>query len=430
MSDIAISVENLSKLYHIGLKEKKQDTLGGTIMSLIKAPLENYSRLKKHSVLSPEDEDEDILWALKDVSFKINKGDVVGIIGKNGAGKSTLLKILSRITDPSSGVVVLNGRFSSLLEVGTGFHPELTGRENIYLNGTILGMSKVEIDKKFDEIVAFSEVEKFLDTPVKRYSSGMRVRLAFSVAASLEPEILMIDEVLAVGDIEFQKKCLGKMENIAQEGRTVLFVSHNMAAVQALCSKGIWIDSGRVRMQGTAEDVIAKYINAISGSQGDNSNIIDLTEMDRSPSLTPIIVNGTLNDLPLHGQHTILPRKECVFEFTIQLPKTMKECTCGIHFEDGMGTRIYAHNSRWTLKKIQLEKGTHKVKCAIPEIPLIPGHYYLSFGFSSANKQIDWLERITHLEVSSTDVYGTGELPGPGQGYYLADGIWDITPGN
>ncbi len=235
MSDIAIRVENLSKRYRIGLKEEMHDTFAASMMDFVRRPLENLRRLRRLSQFKENGhEPEDIIWALKDVSFEVKRGEVVGLIGRNGAGKSTLLKILSNITYPTSGRVQMHGRVSSLLEVGTGFHPELTGRENIYLNGTILGMTKAEIDRKLDEILDFAGVEEFIDTPVKRYSSGMKVRLAFSVAAHLEPEILVVDEVLAVGDAEFQNKCLGKMGEVAKGGRTVLFVSHNMGAIRSL----------------------------------------------------------------------------------------------------------------------------------------------------------------------------------------------------
>lgn len=261
MSNIAINVEKLSKRFRIGVKEQTHDTLFGSIASWVKSPLSNYKSLRKLSHFSENGNTADILWALKDVSFEVKTGEVIGIIGRNGAGKSTLLKILSRITEPTSGRVEINGRVSSLLEVGTGFHPELTGRENIYLNGTILGMTKNEIDHKFDEIVAFSEVEKFIDTPVKRYSSGMKVRLAFSVAAHLEPEILIIDEVLAVGDASFQKKCLGKMKSVGEQGRTVIFVSHDMAAVRRLCHKTILLDFGEKIMEGDTENIILYYLN-------------------------------------------------------------------------------------------------------------------------------------------------------------------------
>ena len=246
-----ISVENLSKKYIIGHQKQGHTNLRDVLTEGAK----RYANKLIHPFATPQnDPTHEEFWALKDVSFDIQQGDRVGIIGRNGAGKSTLLKILSRITEPTSGRVSIKGRVASLLEVGTGFHPELTGRENIFLNGAILGMSKAEIKKKFDEIVAFSEVEKFLDTPVKRYSSGMYVRLAFAVAAHLEPEILIVDEVLAVGDAQFQKKCLGKMQDAGTEGRTVLFVSHNMAAITKLCAKGIYLDRGLLHTAASASD--------------------------------------------------------------------------------------------------------------------------------------------------------------------------------
>jgi len=259
MSDIAIKVENISKIYRIGAKEEKYKTLSGKITSFIKSPFNNFKRLRSLSNFDLSKENEDIIWALKDISFEVKRGEVLGIIGRNGAGKSTLLKILAQITEPSSGRIEIYGRIASLLEVGTGFNPELTGRENVYLNGTILGMRKKEIDRKFDEIVDFSGVEKFIDTPVKRYSSGMRVRLAFAVAAFLEPEILLIDEVLAVGDAEFQKKCLGKMDEVAKGGKTVLFVSHNMGAVLSLCGNGLLLNEGKVTNYGNITEITYNY---------------------------------------------------------------------------------------------------------------------------------------------------------------------------
>lgn len=251
MTEFAIRVENLSKKYLLGHAQQRNDTLRDALV-------EGLKRLSsKHRDISAE---PDILWALNDISFEVHQGEVVGIIGRNGAGKSTLLKILSRITEPTSGRAVINGRVGSLLEVGTGFHPELTGRENIYLNGAILGMRSREIDRKFDEIVAFAEIEKFLDTPVKRYSSGMYVRLAFAVAAHLETEILLVDEVLAVGDVAFQRKCLGKMGEVAKFGRTILFVSHNMEALQRLCERGILIDQGRDILDSHVGDAVTMYL--------------------------------------------------------------------------------------------------------------------------------------------------------------------------
>jgi lipopolysaccharide transport system ATP-binding protein len=261
MSDTVIRVENLSKRYRIGLKEEMHDTLVGALADFVKSPVKNLRRLRRLSTFREEGHDaEDIIWALKDASFEVQRGEVVGIIGRNGAGKTTLLKVLSRITHPTSGRVEIRGRVSSLLEVGTGFHKELTGRENVYLNGAILGMKKDEIDRKFDEIVDFSGIEKFIDTPVKYYSSGMYVRLAFAVAAHLEPEILLVDEVLAVGDAAFQKKCLGKMGDVAKEGRTVLFVSHNMIAVQSLCERTIWLNDGKIVEDGQSGQVVSSYL--------------------------------------------------------------------------------------------------------------------------------------------------------------------------
>lgn len=266
MNDSIIRVENLSKRYLLShQKQERYSTLRDVIARQSKTlfhsiqPKARRRKAKKHEL-------QEEFWALKDVSFEIKPGDRVGIIGRNGAGKSTLLKILSRITEPTAGRIEISGRVASLLEVGTGFHPELTGRENIFLNGAILGMSKIEIQRKFDEIVAFAEVEKFLDTPVKRYSSGMYVRLAFAVAAHLEPEILIVDEVLAVGDVKFQKKCLGKMEGVANEGRTVLFVSHSMETIARLCNKAVLLNSGRVEFSGSSGNAINIYLKSDFGT--------------------------------------------------------------------------------------------------------------------------------------------------------------------
>lgn len=269
--DITIKVKDISKRYRIGMKEKIHDSFGGAIFDFIKSPLNNYRKyrsLYKFGDLDPNygfdsnSGSSDIIWALRGVSFDVKKGEVLGIIGGNGAGKSTLLKILCRITAPTGGQAEIRGRVASLLEVGTGFHPELTGRENVFLNGTVLGMTKKEVDHKFDAIVEFSGVEKFIDTPVKRYSSGMKVRLAFAVAAHLEPEILIVDEVLAVGDAAFQKKCLDKMENVGERGRTVLFVSHNMSAITRLCERAILLESGRAVKDGPSHEVVTAYLNS------------------------------------------------------------------------------------------------------------------------------------------------------------------------
>ena len=257
MTDIAIRTEHLSKLYQIGRAQVRHDTLRDALAD----------RLKQVGRRPSPHDPANHLWALKDVSFDVNRGEVLGVVGRNGAGKSTLLKILSRITEPTEGRAEICGRVGSLLEVGTGFHPELTGRENIYLNGAVLGMRRREIEQRFDEIVAFAEIDKFLDTPVKRYSSGMYVRLAFAVAAHLEPEVLLVDEVLAVGDAAFQKKCLGKMSDVAKEGRTILFISHNLVAMQSLCDRAIWINEGRMVDEGSTSQVVSNYLQANFSAQ-------------------------------------------------------------------------------------------------------------------------------------------------------------------
>ena len=272
--DTSIKIEKLSKIYRIGMKNELHDSLISTFLSCLKSPVKNY---KKYRSLyrfddienlekgTPNKLPEDIIWALKEISLEIKKGEAVGLIGRNGAGKTTLLKIISKITSPSYGRAEIRDRVSSLLEVGVGFHPELTGRDNVYLNGTILGMSKKEVDQKFDDIVEFSGIQKFIDTPVKRYSVGMTVRLGFSVAAFLEPEILMVDEVLAVGDFDFQKKCLNKMEDVGKQGRTVLFVSHNMQAITRLCSRAILLENGQIKYDGPSNEVVSKYMTSGSG---------------------------------------------------------------------------------------------------------------------------------------------------------------------
>ena len=304
-NQLAFKAEGISKIYRIGLKDIVKDSLASAVIDIIKSPLKNYKNYRSLYKFSSDElmhsDSPDILWALNDVSFDIKPGETVGIIGRNGAGKSTLLKVLSRITHPTSGKLEIHGRVASLLEVGTGFHQELTGRENIYLNGTILGMRKNEVDRKFDEIVDFSGVDQFLDTPVKRYSSGMRIRLAFAVAAHLEPEILIVDEVLAVGDAAFQKKCLNKMEDVSQGGRTVLFVSHNMAAVSRLCNRGILLEQGTVVEDGPIHDVVSTYMSSGTGTSAekkwDDPNQAPCGNLSRLKAVRIVNENGEVNEV-------------------------------------------------------------------------------------------------------------------------------------
>jgi lipopolysaccharide transport system ATP-binding protein len=354
MKNIAISLKGVSKKYSIG--KEKDGSLRGTLGGIFS---------KKSA--STED-----FWALSDVSFDIQKGDVIGIIGKNGAGKSTLLKILSQITKPTAGVIEIEGRVASLLEVGTGFHPELTGRENVYLNGTILGMSRKEVAAKFDEIVAFSGVEKFIDTPVKRYSSGMYVRLAFAVAAHLEPEILIIDEVLAVGDAEFQKKCLGKMKDVAGEGRTVIFVSHNIAAVSTLCNKGVVLEKGKMTFNGSAQEAISHYMDNKTG--GLNYEYFDDVEVAGKLKLNSIVVRNEgkkIND-PLLDKDVINIETEVEF-----LTKNPERYHITYHLSNEMGETMFSFDSGVSLKP-QQKLGKNTFICQVPARFFQSGKYFLS----------------------------------------------------
>ncbi|MCP5099429.1 MAG: ABC transporter ATP-binding protein, partial [Chloroflexi bacterium] len=333
MNDIlTLRVEGLGKKYHIGA-EKSFDKLSDQISDLVMTPFRRAGKLLRGQSTGAAELDQ-AFWALRDVSFEVNRGEVIGIIGRNGAGKSTLLKVLSRITDPTEGVADMYGRVSSLLEVGTGFHPELTGRENVYLNGAILGMKKTVIDRKFDEIIAFADIEKFLDTPVKHYSSGMYVRLAFSVAAHLEPEILLVDEVLAVGDAEFQKKCLGKMESVAGEGRTVLFVSHNMGLIQTLCKRGIMLQNGRLIADGPISDVVGVYLKQLK-TKG-QQNLAERTDR-RGQGKVKLVSASAYNGTP-DAANLLSTGKSARFEFNID--KSMVGLACNFVIHDSMGRAI------------------------------------------------------------------------------------------
>jgi lipopolysaccharide transport system ATP-binding protein len=420
MSDVAIRVENLSKLYRIGGPQARYQTLRDTVMDLASAPLQRLRRLVQPAST------ENTIWALKDVSLEVKRGEVLGIIGRNGAGKTTLLKILSRITEPTKGQAEIYGRVGSLLEVGTGFHPELTGRENIYLSGAILGMKRAEIDEKFDEIVQFAEIDKFLDTPVKRYSSGMYVRLAFAVAAHLEPEILLVDEVLAVGDIAFQRKCLGKMGDVAGEGRTVLFVSHNMAATQSLCSRAILLDKGLVAAEGGAGSVVADYLK--SSERITDLRTADLSAIDRAGGLSTVFQAGWMNGSPIAGIHSVDPLSPLHFELVIALPRSMGRCWMGIYLENDTGVRLLGVNTRWRMGPVSLKEGSYRASCHIPRIMLVPGSYHLTVGFTADGQQADMLERIGRVDIVPTDIYGSGELPWPGQGYFVSEADWNLQP--
>jgi len=394
-NDIAIKVENLSKLYRIGLKEEMHDSFVRTMLDFAKSPWKNYRKYRSLYKFDDNEPDSDrslnsnssdLIWALRDISFKVKQGEVVGIIGRNGAGKSTLLKILSRITDPTSGGAEIRGRVSSLLEVGTGFHPELTGRENIYLNGTILGMTKKEVDRKFDEIVDFSGVEKFIDTPVKRYSSGMTVRLAFSVAAHLEPEILIIDEVLAVGDAAFQKKCLRKMEDVGQRGRTVLFVSHNMAAVTRLCGRTVLLDEGRVLEDGPSHRVVRAYL----GSGSSSSAMREWNDPEQAPGGDVARLHAVrvrTKDGQVSEAVDICRPVALEMEYVVLKPG--HELMPFYHLYNEEGIQVFcAHDSDPTWQGRPRPGGRYKSIAWIPGNLLSEGTMFISLGLSTQNPKI------------------------------------------
>ena len=402
MSDAVIRVENLSKKYILGhQREKGYTTLRDSIANGAKGLLKPFQRHGKSQGADPTAEE---FWALKDVSFEIKQGDRVGIIGRNGAGKSTLLKILSRITEPTAGRISIDGRVASLLEVGTGFHPELTGRENIYLNGAVLGMNKAEIRKKFDEIVAFSEVEQFLDTPVKRYSSGMYVRLAFAVAAHLEPEILIVDEVLAVGDAQFQKKCLGKMQDVSKEdGRTVLFVSHNMDAIQRLCPQCLMLERGQLIAQGDTAGIVVRYLSSNSDRATPN-NWIDVSKLSRMGTGEAQFVAvrySSLNEAVAFQPYSTGPL-EVLLDIVSDSPRSIG--SLAVTFYNRSGTKLVNADIVSLGQIIELRQGNNIVKLKIENLYLNPDIYLLglwlsNLGSTSGRKSLDYVESAFEIEV-------------------------------
>lgn len=404
MSINAIKAENLSKRYRIGFEKQARDTLAEVFSDWVMSPVRNYRRLRNLTKFEEQQQEieevEDVIWALRDVSFQIKPGEVIGVIGKNGAGKSTLLKILSRITYPTHGLVELNGRVSSLLEVGTGFHPELTGRENVYLNGTILGMTRMEIDRKFDEIVEFSGISKFIDTPVKFYSSGMGVRLAFSVAAHLEPEILLIDEVLSVGDAAFQKKSLGKMEEVSKQGRTVLFVSHNMGAVRALCTRGLLLESGQLVVDDDVDKVINTYLSSkdVSTAGRLGWSVADAPQ-DKELILHGIEVMSGSGDIKTTFQI------DEPFEIRIhyQIIEEVKNLRLYLRLKTTMGETVFAtYEDSQIQDGFDRKAGYYTATCKIPANILNNITYRIYIGFDSPGYKV-LIPGREYLEVDIVD---------------------------
>jgi lipopolysaccharide transport system ATP-binding protein len=411
MPDTVITVENLSKSYLVGHKLAGHGRYNDTLRDIIGRETRNFLRnavnvLRGRQILLGDQVEE--FWALKDVSFEVKRGEVLGIIGRNGAGKSTLLKILSRITEPTQGRVTLCGRVASLLEVGTGFHQELTGRENIYLNGAILGMSRGEIRRKFDEIVAFAEVEKFLDTPVKRYSSGMYVRLAFAVAAHLEPEILVVDEVLAVGDAEFQRKCIGKMSEVAGDGRTVLFVSHNMTAVRQLCQSGVWLQGGRIEETGPISLVSSAYSN--STRQRANSGDFSVRNISGDSSiqlLSYYVTNARGEPSPSPGTN-----EDLIIYVTLHVKAKIARPVIGIDFTNEQGVLLTTLN---TLEQgtvlPSLPKGEATIRIRVRRVAFLPGTYTSNFWIVSPEYHTYVrAEDCIVFEIARVPIYGSSDV--------------------
>jgi lipopolysaccharide transport system ATP-binding protein len=405
MSETVIHVEELGKRYRVGERER-YFALRDVLARAFTAPFRREAKQRR----------DDFMWALRGVSLDVKQGEVVGLIGRNGAGKSTLLKILSRITRPTTGFAEIHGRVGSLLEVGTGFHPELTGRENIYLSGAILGMSKGEIDRKHDAIVAFAEVDRYLDTPLKHFSTGMQMRLAFAVAAHLEPEILLVDEVLAVGDLEFQEKCLGKMNEVAHGGRTILFVSHNLAAVNALCPRSVLIEGGKIVMDGPTSEVTAAYHIRSSGAADKGTDLTDRVRIGTGKAYFKTLV---LRPLGAHGEQLPVAQTGCdlVIDLTIEARADLPPSNVGVTIYDGGGFRLVDVNMNQKGEFLRLQSGEQAtVQFVVRELLLKPGTYIVGLWLGRNNiEHTDLIEYAATLEVApdrQTQVHSV-VYPGP-----------------
>jgi homopolymeric O-antigen transport system ATP-binding protein len=415
MSNI-IEIKNISKQYKISHQDSNYLTLRDVLTNVLKSPLKSF----KNKILRSKKE---IFWALDGLTLSIKKGEKIGIIGSNGAGKSTLLKILSSITPPSSGEIEINGKIASLLEVGTGFHPELTGRENIYLNGAILGMTKTEIKDKFNDIVEFSGIENFLDTPVKRYSSGMYVRLAFSVAAHMEPDILLVDEVLAVGDVAFQKKCIGKMNEVSQRsGRTILFVSHNMGAIQNLCEKSLLLKNGKIEFFGDTETAIKKYL---SSSQTDKQDIEK--RHDRKGNQLLKIKSIKMTDLNNKEINHVLTGEKINFIIEYEgKEENLKNVIINLSIDSNLGQRVLMLSNEFNGQIFNTSKKSGQFICTIEKPNLNIGNYNITSFITVNGQTSDWVKNIYNFSVEDGDFYKNGKNPEKQDGFLLTNQEWRI----
>ncbi|MGK2905862.1 MAG: ABC transporter ATP-binding protein [Desulfuromonadales bacterium] len=404
MSDTVIKVENLSKSYLISHQRQESYTALRDVLTNGAKSLARRFSSPFTSNVSPLTDTQEEFWALKDINFEVKRGDRVGIIGRNGAGKSTLLKVLSRITEPTSGRIEIDGRIASLLEVGTGFHPELTGRENIFLNGAILGMSRVDIKRKFDEIVAFAEVEKFLDTPVKRYSSGMYVRLAFAVAAHLEPEILIVDEVLAVGDAQFQKKCLGKMDEVGKEGRTVLFVSHNMAAIASLCDKGVLFDIGKVIVTGRIDQCIERYLENPDLARSNKARVASL-------NCQAVIKDAYLVDDKIEHVRVLSLGEQLKICVEYEMCKRMKDVHIHVGIYNDAGVGILRFESSASDEFPQYLPQAGRIECFSEGASLVPGRYTVNLCLLHKTEILDYVPQAFFFDVRISDFFDGKKVP-------------------
>jgi lipopolysaccharide transport system ATP-binding protein len=424
MSEYAIQVNDVSKAFLIGLKDSKHETLGGTIFSWLRYPMRNFNTLKKLNTYNYNEEQEGLFWALKNVTFDLKHGETLGIIGNNGAGKSTMLKIISRITNPTYGYVDVYGRVSSLLEVGTGFNSELTGRENVYLNGTILGMKKKEIDKKFDEIVDFSGIEQFIDTQIKKYSSGMKIRLAFAVAATIETEVMIIDEVLSIGDAEFRRKSLAKMIEIAKSGTAVILVTHNMLPIQTLCKKTILLDKGRIVTQGKTDEVVALYMG-----QQTKSKTKQTWDFDKAPGSEHVKMSRA-EVKPILNIPVIRPGDPFEFEFEIYCIKDEQfKITVTFHLTDEFDNLLFIGSTSLTNREYTASKGYSRVNCRIPPKLFNAGKFTISkfFILKDAVNLLYEHDNLIAFEVTSDYAYEHGKS-GRIEGLIKPDLEWEFSP--